>query len=254
MWSWTGEHTASCKACGCQTVDVLSRLLASIYGRPTTIPRASDVQLPSAVDHEHTHKGVGGKVSQELMPGAPMFCLSIELLDIFHEILETVYTGSRRKVDGRFRSRPGDEELLGNSLKLNHQLDQFLASTPERLSTFIATSSTNCDQACDLSLHEQALVTRFVLSPLRSSHSMSFPTSASPNNDQVPVRADNALTPADLVRSLRNIPPGIDFQSRNQRFEGMLQLMLAIFGAASTQRSPGRKFASPSRRLACRLL
>jgi hypothetical protein len=50
------------------------------------------VQLPSAVDHEHTHKGVGGKVSQELMPGAPMFCLSIELLDIFHEILETVYT------------------------------------------------------------------------------------------------------------------------------------------------------------------
>jgi len=138
------------------------RLLASIYGRPTTISRSSDVQLPSAVDREHTIEGVGGNASKQLIPGAPMFCLSIKLLDIFHEILETVYAGSKRKVNDSFRSGPVDEELLRKSLKLNHQLDQFLASTPERLGSFIANSSTNCDQACDLSLHEQALVTRLV--------------------------------------------------------------------------------------------
>jgi len=130
------------------------------------ISRASDVRLPSEVDC--TIVDFDGATSTELIPGAPMFCLSIKLLDIFHEILETVYTGSRRKINDRFRSRPGDDELLGKSLTLNHQLDRFLASTPERLRTFIGTSSTNCDQACDLSLHEQALVTRLVLSWLEA--------------------------------------------------------------------------------------
>lgn len=91
-----------------------------------------------------------------------MFCLSVKLLDIFHEILETVYMGSKHKFHDRFRSVPRDEELLRKSLKLNHQLDQFLVSMPERLASFIATSSTNCDQACDLSLHEQTLVTRSI--------------------------------------------------------------------------------------------
>lgn len=126
------------------------------------ITRASDVQLPSDVDCEHNVEGRDGSFSKKLIPGVPMFCLSIKLLNVLHDILEAVYVGSQSDVSNRFRSR--DVELLGESLKLNHQLDEFLNLLPRRLRRFITkSSSTTGDLACNFSLHEQALVTRLVL-------------------------------------------------------------------------------------------
>jgi hypothetical protein len=137
------------------------RLLASIYGRPPTISRASDVQLPSEIDREVTVEGPDSGSSTELIPAARTFCLSIKLLNIFHEILEAVYLGSQLARPSRSRSQ--DAELLGKILNLNHQLDQFLTTLPKRLGRFINNSpSTSCDQTCNFDLHEQALVTRFV--------------------------------------------------------------------------------------------
>ena len=94
-----------------------------------------------------------------------MFWLSVRLLGILHEILDTVYSSSRSRLDERPGS--GDAELLRQSLKLNDQLDQLLAFMPERLSNFIAIPpSTNHDHACKFSLHEQALLTRSVVTLL----------------------------------------------------------------------------------------
>ena len=98
-----------------------SRLLASIYGRPPMISRASDVRLPSDVDRDYTIIDLDGKVSKERIPGASMFCMSVKLLNIFYEILETVYMDPQHQIPDNSGSR--DAELLGKSLKLNHQLD-----------------------------------------------------------------------------------------------------------------------------------
>jgi hypothetical protein len=128
------------------------RLLASIYGRPSTISRASDVQLPSEIDREVTVEGPDSGSSTELIPAARTFCLSIKLLNIFHEILEAVYLGSQLARPSRSRSQ--DAELLGKILNLNHQLDQFLTLLPKRLGRFINNSpSTSCDQTCNFDLH-----------------------------------------------------------------------------------------------------
>jgi hypothetical protein len=59
------------------------------------ISRASDVRLPSDVDRDYTIVDLDGGVSKEQIPGASMFCLSVKLLNIFYEVLETVYLDSR---------------------------------------------------------------------------------------------------------------------------------------------------------------
>jgi hypothetical protein len=82
-------------------------------------------------------------------------------MGILHEILETVYSSSRSRLDDKPGSR--DAELLRQSLELNDQLDQLLALMPERLSGFVALpQSANRGRAFDISLHEQALITRSV--------------------------------------------------------------------------------------------
>lgn len=90
-----------------------------------------------------------------------MFLLSLKLMRILHEILETVYSNSKSRLADTPGSRDG--ELLRQSLELNDQLDQLLTFMPERLSSFVALpQSANCSRACELSLHEQALITRLV--------------------------------------------------------------------------------------------
>ena len=127
------------------------------------ISRASDVRLPSDVDRDYTIVDLDGGVSKEQIPGASMFCLSVELLNIFYGILETIYLDSRPQTNDCSASR--DADVLGKALKLNHQLDQCLTSMPGRLGDFIMnTPFTNCDTPCDFNLHEQALVTRYVIS------------------------------------------------------------------------------------------
>jgi hypothetical protein len=134
-----------------------------------------------------------------VIPGARTFCLSVKLLNIFHDILESVYFGSQLVRPSR--SRPRDAELLGKSLNLNHQLDQFLTLLPNRLGRFITNSpSTSCDQTCTFNLHELALVTRSVLSLSRKLNIASLHKSASADYDQIPVCADNASAPTDLVQ------------------------------------------------------
>lgn len=129
------------------------------------LTRVSDVRLPSDFDREYTTVDPEGIVLKELIPGASMFCLSVKLLNILHDILEAVYVNLQ--AHSADRSGPRDAKLLEQSLKLNHELDQFLASMPERLGNFIASSpSTNSDQIYDFNLHEQALVTRLALHPL----------------------------------------------------------------------------------------
>ena len=138
------------------------RLLASIYGRPSTTSRTWDVELPSDVDREYNTVDSSGSMSSELMSGVPIFWLSVRLLGNLHEILDTVYSSSRSRLDERPGS--GDAELLRQSLELNDQLDQFLASMPERLSSFVTIPpSKNHNHACEFSLHEQALLTRSVI-------------------------------------------------------------------------------------------
>jgi hypothetical protein len=127
------------------------------------ISRASDVRLPSDADRDYTIVDLDGSVSKEQIPGASMFCLSIKLLNIIYDILETVYLDFRSQTTDS--SGPRDSDMLRKSLKLNHQFDQCLASMPDRLVNFITNPpSTNCDRACGFDLHEQALVTRCVIS------------------------------------------------------------------------------------------
>jgi hypothetical protein len=138
---------------------ISSRLLASIYGRPPMISRASGVRLPSEVDRDYTAIDSDGAVLKERIPGASMFCLSVKLLNVFYEILETVYVEFEHQVADT--SGPRDAELLGKSLRLNHQLDQWFLSMPDRLRCFVATPL-NWNLGCKFSIHEQALVTRLV--------------------------------------------------------------------------------------------
>jgi hypothetical protein len=141
-----------------------SRLLASIYGRPPMISRASDVRLPSDVDRDYNTVDHDGCVSQERIPGASMFCLSVKLLNIVYGILETVYLDFRSQTTSNSGSPNAD--VLAKALELDHQLDRCLVSMPDRLGSFITgPPSKRYDQACDFGLHEQALVTRSVISP-----------------------------------------------------------------------------------------
>lgn len=126
------------------------------------VSRACDVQLPSSHDRECGTDDSDGNVSRLLIPGASTFRLSVELLNILRETLETIYIN----VKSEPAHRPGfwDAELLRKTLELNHHLDEFLASMPERLSSFIATTpSAEYPRTCDLNLHEQALVTRLAI-------------------------------------------------------------------------------------------
>lgn len=137
------------------------RLLASIYGRPPTISRTRDVEAPADVDRECNTIDPSGNICSELLPGAPMFLLSVRLMRILHEVLEKVYQGSISRLADTPASRIA--ELLQQSLELNDQLDQLLAAMPERLSCFVAIpQSSNDGRACEFSLHEQALITRLV--------------------------------------------------------------------------------------------
>ena len=226
----------------------ISRLLASIYGRPPMISRASDVRLPSDVDRDYTIVDVGGTVSKERIPGASMFCLSVKLLNVFYEILETVYMNSQHQFSDRSKSQ--DAELLGKSLKLNHQLDQCLALMPDRLGCFIA-NPPNINLACNFSIHEQALVTRLVIYPSPKFISRDFHASTRANHDKISVRPDSALTPTDTdfwQPRISRVP-----RPRVNGSEGVLQLVLAVIGTACTQPSPGRRLASSPSRLACDL-
>jgi hypothetical protein len=164
------------------------RLLASIYGRPTTIFCTWDVELPADVDREYNTVDSSGRIVSENLPGASMFGLSVKLMRILHEILGTVYPSSRSRLDDKPGSR--DAELLRQSLELNDQLDQLLALMPERLSSFVALpQSANHSRAFEISLHEQALITRSVptISPRAESLSFASTKIKSPNNVKTPV-------------------------------------------------------------------
>lgn len=138
------------------------RLLASIYGRPLTISHAWEVDLPSDVDVQCNTIGAGGETFPEMVPGASVFRISLQLMGILREILETIYQNPQRQLADRQGS--SDRELLRQSLELNDRLDQFLATMPEGPSTFLATApSMTQSRAWGLSLHEQALITRSVL-------------------------------------------------------------------------------------------
>ena len=138
------------------------------------ISRASEVPLPSNADRDYTTIDLDGVDSRERIPGASMFCLSVKILNVIYEILETVYLENPSRIADRSESR--DADLLGKCLKLNTQLDQCLTSMPDRLSRFIASSpSMKWTPPCNLSLHEQALVTRFVAFSVRGDFTHVFP-------------------------------------------------------------------------------
>ena len=135
------------------------------------ISRASDVRLPSNVDSEYTIVDLDGGVFKERIPGASMFCLSVKLLDIIYDILETVYLDFRTQTTESPESRNAD--MLGKTMKLGHQLSQCLDSFSDRLRSFITNPpSASYVQAPDFSLHEQALVTRLAIFPPRSTPSL----------------------------------------------------------------------------------
>jgi hypothetical protein len=76
--------------------------------------------------------------------------------------LETIYLNFQSQPTERPGSR--DVELIRKILDLNHQLDEFLTSMPERLSSFITlAASSGCGSVREFSMHEQALITRSVL-------------------------------------------------------------------------------------------
>jgi hypothetical protein len=125
------------------------------------LSRVCGVQLPSDVDKEYTTTDVNGNISQGLIPGVEMFRLSVKLLKIMHGVLETIYESDQSQLACTSGSR--DVELLRKTLDLNHQLDEFLASLPIRLSSFITLAPLeNPGRACDFNMHEQALLTRLV--------------------------------------------------------------------------------------------
>jgi hypothetical protein len=82
-------------------------------------------------------------------------------MSILRDILDTVY----RSLQSQLPNKPAfrDTELLRQSLELNDRLDEFSALMPERLINFLeAASSVDLGRAWDLSLHEQAIITRSV--------------------------------------------------------------------------------------------
>ena len=162
MLSWTCKLIPNGESGQFQTAEAISfRLLASIYGRPTTISRTWDVEVPADVDHEHNTIEPSGSMCSELIPGAAMFLLSVRLMRILHEVLEKVYPSSISRLADTPASRIA--ELLRQSLELNDQLDRLLTTMPERLSCFVAIpQSANAGRACEFTLHEQALITRLV--------------------------------------------------------------------------------------------
>ena len=187
MLSWTCKLIPNGESGQFQTAEAISfRLLASIYGRPTTISRTWDVELPADVDREYNTVDSSGRTISEILPGVSMFWLSVRLMRILHEILESVYSASRSRLDDKPGSR--NAEWLRQSLELNDQLDELLALMPERLSSFLATSQiANGSRPCEISLHEQALITRSVPTFFPRPEFLSFTSTKikSPNNVKI---------------------------------------------------------------------
>jgi hypothetical protein len=126
------------------------------------VSRTCNVQLPSNVDQEYTTADLEVNVSRGLIPGASMFRLSVKLLNILHGILETIYLNFQSQPTEKPSSR--NVELIRKILNLNHQLDEFLTSMPERLSIFITLAAwSGRGSVREFSMHEQALITRSVL-------------------------------------------------------------------------------------------
>ena len=120
-----------------------------------------EVELPSEDDQGYNAVDPSGNISREVIPGASMFRLSVKLIGILHRILQATYLAAQPRLVDKSGSR--DAELLRQSLELNDQLDEFLATMPDRLSSFVAISpSQNYSRACNFTLHEQALITRSV--------------------------------------------------------------------------------------------
>jgi hypothetical protein len=127
-----------------------------------------------------------------------MFRLSVKLLNILHGILETIYLNFQSQPTEKPSSR--NVELIRKILNLNHQLDEFLTSMPERLSIFITlAASSGRGSVREFSMHEQALITRSVLTLSSEDRSLfSSPENAqSPNDVKIPLCPDNALTTID---------------------------------------------------------
>jgi hypothetical protein len=137
------------------------------------VSRVCGVQLPSDIGKEYTITDVNGNISRGLIPGVAMFRLSVKLLGILHEVLETIYESDQSQLACRSGSR--DVELLKKTLDLNHQLDEFLASMPSHLGSFITLAPlADYNRACDFNMHEQALLTRLVF-PLLTRKLPNFP-------------------------------------------------------------------------------
>lgn len=102
------------------------------FGRATITSGTENVPRPLGIDDEFLNEEHEGVQPVEKVPRLGLFVWSLNLYDILHEILTTLYHKGQDK--SALRGRDGENwKLLSDILTLNQRLDEFLERLPEYL-------------------------------------------------------------------------------------------------------------------------
>lgn len=101
------------------------------FGRHVMIaPESYTTPLPKEIDDEYLVEGGAGTRPPEKPSQMGLFVSACKLFEILHGILGIFYGPNS---DPRHHDPPPSEQVLGNVLNFNRQLDTFLKQMPEHL-------------------------------------------------------------------------------------------------------------------------
>ncbi|TPX08532.1 uncharacterized protein E0L32_010019 [Thyridium curvatum] len=142
------------------TAVVLDRLVAMTFGRHVMIaPESYTTPLPKEIDDEYLVEGGAGTQPPEKPSHMGLFVSACKLFEILHGILGTFYGPNS---DPRHNDPPPSEQVLGDVLNFNRQLDTFLKQMPEHLNIWSGPRALALGNEPYIHLQQQVLCCRFL--------------------------------------------------------------------------------------------
>lgn len=135
------------------------------FGRPITIPRTWQTEVPSLIDDEFLSRGSVGVQPPGSSPRLSLFISSITLFEILDDVLHKFYIqeDSRSQMKNQFIAQWSLENAMDVS-KLNTRLEDFMNNLPTHLRPGGPSESSSLDENSSTTLQMRVLNGRFVAS------------------------------------------------------------------------------------------